>query len=793
MILNNYKNLVATVLQSEGGNATGLLKVKATDGVEYYACAVFDGTFPDVVVNDVVRSATDPGIVLGTGTTPVTALDYKIQTALASGFTAEVITQRTTDLNNNPYLKLKISVTNAGSSTLTIHEIAYNQTVTVTETKGGTEPVKRVVCLDHTVFDNDVNIPAGETRLINYLLKTVQSGSHPILMSKSISRNGVFTPDEGYDGFSAVTVNVSTPAVVSTLTATANGVYSASDRGFDGFSVVTVSVPMEFSASDDGRVVYQGFLSSQTSSSITENGIYNTMFNDVVNVNVQTPPPHLEGIQIRADGQYYPSDYDCEGFSEVEVLTGVGDPGMEDAFITRVFGSSYSNSRVSSVGPGAFYSASIRNLTLDNVTTIKSCAFMYAKVSSLSLPAVTTVNTSGFYRLATSLISLPNCTTIQSNAFYNCDASKIVVPNVTSIPVQAFLFCQMMSEVDVTAATVLANAAFSGCNKLQTLSLPNCSAIGPYAVYGCGKLTSVYIPSVKTISSNAFSGCSILTSVYMPNVETISAYAFAGCYSLPSVDLPKVTSVEYSTFYYCSALEEVNIPSCTSIGSYAFYKTKLSTVSFPAVEFVGGSAFAYCLSLQNVSMSECKYLSTSAFCGCSTLNSISLPKLTIMSSWAFGYCYSLSQAVLASMTEMGGSAFYSCTSLALFSAPVLRIVGTSAFYNCSVLASVSIPVCVSIYEGAFNGCSSLSVVELPECLSVGGSAFSRCISLESLYLLASSVARISSNAFYSTPMVNSSYLGHFGSIYVPASLLSLYQASSSNSAFSARFAEYSEA
>ncbi len=44
----------------------------------------------------------------------------------------------------------------------------------------------------------------------------------------------------------------------------------------------------------------------------------------------------------------------------------------------------------------------------------------------------------------------------------------------------------------------------------------------------------------------------------------------------------------------------------------------------------------------------------------------------------------------------------------------------------------------------------------------------------SVYLLASNVVTIASTAFDSTPMVDSSYTGTFGTIYVPSSLLSLY-------------------
>jgi hypothetical protein len=67
--------------------------------------------------------------------------------------------------------------------------------------------------------------------------------------------------------------------------------------------------------------------------------------------------------------------------------------------------------------------------------------------------------------------------------------------------------------------------------------------------------------------------------------------------------------------------------------------------------------------------------------------------------------------------------------------------------------------------------------------------FKNCIYLKSLYLMGSSLCQLySSNAFASTPIGGySTYTSTYGSIYVPASLLTSYQTATNWTYFSSRF------
>lgn len=116
-------------------------------------------------------------------------------------------------------------------------------------------------------------------------------------------------------------------------------------------------------------------------------------------------------------------------------------------------------------------------------------------------------------------------------------------------------------------------------------------------------------------------------------------------------------------------------------------------------------------------------------------------------------------------------------------------IGKYAFYDCTSLTTASFPKVTSIGRYAFYDCNSLTTANFPVATSIGSSAFGYCYKLKSLYLTGSSLCNLSnSNAFYSTPIGGySKSAGTYGSIYVPASLLTSYQTATNWTYFSSRF------
>ena len=129
-----------------------------------------------------------------------------------------------------------------------------------------------------------------------------------------------------------------------------------------------------------------------------------------------------------------------------------------------------------------------------------------------------------------------------------------------------------------------------------------------------------------------------------------------------------------------------------------------------------------------------------------------------------------------------------CKALTSINFPVCSYIGSEAFSGCTALSSINLPACKTLMSNVFRNCTALTTISLPACTSINHAVFSGCTSLASLYLLGSSVVKLSAvNTFNSTPIRVSSYLGYYGSIYVPASLLATYQASTEWSLIKSRF------
>ena len=134
--------------------------------------------------------------------------------------------------------------------------------------------------------------------------------------------------------------------------------------------------------------------------------------------------------------------------------------------------------------------------------------------------------------------------------------------------------------------TSIEDSAFSYCHALTSITISNSvTSIGDYIFNNCYALTSITIPSsVTSIGNSAFNGCFSLSSVTTPNgVTNIGSSAFSYCYALTSITIPSsVTSIGYSALSDCSALSSITIPNgVTSIGDSAFNSCNaLSSITF---------------------------------------------------------------------------------------------------------------------------------------------------------------------------------------------------------------------
>ena len=462
-------------------------------------------------------------------------------------------------------------------------------------------------------------------------------------------------------------------------------------------------------------------------------------------------------------------------------------------------------------------------------------------ITSLDLTGYTSIGNSAFAGCTNlSYISVPNCSYIGDNAFAYCTSlSSISLPNCSYIGSSAFRGCTSLTNSCVqdilntykSYSTVINSAVFSNCIGITSLDLTGYTSIGDYTFNNCYNLSSISLPNCSYIGSNAFYYCSNLSYISLPNCSYIGSSAFAYCSSLTNSCVQDIlnTYKSYSNvinngvFFGCSGITLLDLTGYTSISTSAFnYCTNLTSISLPNCSYIGNYAFTYCYSLSSISLPNCSYIGDGAFSGCNNLIYISLPNISNIGSDAFNYCTRLPNSCvqdilntyksystwikyrvfnkcmgiisldLTGYTSIGNYTFFNCTNLIYISIPNCSYIGGYAFAYCSNLSYISpIPNCSYIADHAFQSCHNLSYVSLSNCSYIGSSAFQNCSKLESIYILSTKVPSLPySNTFYSTPLFKSTYLGHFGSIYVLSSLVNSFKTAKNWSLYSARITAY---
>ena len=275
------------------------------------------------------------------------------------------------------------------------------------------------------------------------------------------------------------------------------------------------------------------------------------------------------------------------------------------------------------------------------------------------------------------------------------------------------------------------------------------SAAIPSQMFAYASITGASFPNASAINQYAFNAAGIEYG-YFPEATVLYANVFQSCYSLKTLDLQKMTSAGAAAFYGCVQLSSL-----------------------------GGT-------------SDLKSIGNQCFLSCSELEEINLEAVTTLGQSAFFNCIKLKSANLLSFSgAIASNAFQGCYALSFVSAPLATQVSTSAFAYCSAIASINLPKVNTIHSSAFIYCSNISVAMLGNRSLAGtrinASAFWGCQALESVYLLWNNVpTTITSTCFSATPMTSESYLGHYGSIYVPASLVDSYKTKVGFSNYSAR-------
>ena len=139
----------------------------------------------------------------------------------------------------------------------------------------------------------------------------------------------------------------------------------------------------------------------------------------------------------------------------------------------------------------------------------------------------------------------------------------------------------------------------------------------------------------------------------------------------------------------------------------------------------------------------------------------------------------------STLNVVSSFAFPYASELVSVDFPMVLSIGWQAFTSCPALETVSVPRCSVFLDLAFGGCVSLKSLTI-SCEAYFRSVwtdrppFEECINLSNVFIAygeSDTVINMSlSSLFNYTPMFDSSYLGYYGTFYVPISTVESYKA-----------------
>jgi len=271
------------------------------------------------------------------------------------------------------------------------------------------------------------------------------------------------------------------PEPTGSITITQNGTHDVKDK-----ATAVVSVPNTYAAGDEGKVVENGALVSQTSQTITENGTYDTTTKNAVTVDVQG------------------SGGDTLGEDIAGTLT------------------EYENNDLTSARQYGLYSSNLTKIRMNALESIPTGFLQSSKVVEAYFPGAEKILANAFR--ATKL-----------------DPSKIDFSNVTSF-VGNYQFGEVVwggdGKVTFPKLETVGQYAFYGggatvSRALKEIDLPKLKQTGSYMFYNQAGLTKATFGAIEAFpaSNQAFNSCTGLKTVVITQdqtVATLGANVFTG-------------------------------------------------------------------------------------------------------------------------------------------------------------------------------------------------------------------------------------------------------------------------
>ena len=443
---------------------------------------------------------------------------------------------------------------------------------------------------------------------------------------------------------------------------------------------------------------------------------------------------------------------------------GGGDSGaITNALLSRTFenveGGIYENEDVEYLGAYAFaYVNNLKKLSLPNVTSAGNRTFANFTPNKLELPALQRIDEYCFQNGGSRELILPNLEEGDTYCFSNIESY--------------YLYAPKWKEGKNYAIN-------QSCNNLIAAELGWETTSGQRLLYS-NKIRAIHLPNLKqlgTSQQNTFYGTSYIRAFNFPVLEKVNtALPFPSCTNLKAIDFGPCTDLSAIQSKNClgqSTLETLVlrhdgvVPIGASIGTIIdttkcsvyvpsakinLYKQATNYSSYPGI-FKAIEDYPVETTVGFIVNEDLTTVDETTYNGYRYITGLLLPNVTSVfcddpvNNNCFKGCESLAWVDLPNATSITG--FANCTELRTVRAPKLERVGSYAFWNCT----------------------GLDFLDFPETMKqIGDYAFGDLAYID-IVLRSPEMVQTNNSPFYSS----TGYL-QYNNIYVPAALVSEYQA-----------------
>lgn len=462
-------------------------------------------------------------------------------------------------------------------------------------------------------------------------LNTIESCKLDIksaIEAKGVSMSGVSFPD-----YATAIGSITTQFVTESLSVSQNGTYTPG-QGVDGFSQVSVNVPQSVTGFTEEQLTERTFNIVNLNNSASYVASYAFVYSNVISVSL----PNCTTINAYAFNSCYDLlDINIPNTTYIDQFAFANCSVLNSVFADELL----------STGSYAFRNClNLHTLNISKIRVIGPSTFYSCAFGQISIPDCSIICSDAMHNcFYLSQIDLPECNTLQNGVFGGCySLSHISLPKCINYGGYVFQSCTELSELSLPVCVTLGNYAFQNCPNLESLTL--CNQVYTIPTYqnrmfsGATKILngtgSIYVASdmysrwiaatgwssfasifvsieqsepVLSFSNGLVSGLtryisgtflsylgitnSQVTDIYLDNIIDLNVQdTFLYYHNLNTVNLPLCETINHSVFKGCDSLSQVSLPKCKSLGDNVFYDcNSLSYLDLPVCSYIGRYAF----------------------------------------------------------------------------------------------------------------------------------------------------------------------------------------------------------